>query len=150
VSRFSSGHGAHRALRWRDWGIAWLAAWLAPFGVGISAILLGPILLLPLLSGMLPDAGLDYLRLLSWVVATALFISPAFTWIGLLVLLLLSVPMLALGRFGWLSAIIAGAAAGLLATGLLGGMGAAIGPVFGAGAALVFRAVLKARRPELF
>jgi hypothetical protein len=86
----------------------------------------------------------------SYFLATALIISPAFTWIGLAVSLPAVLGLLARGWFGWLPALLTGGLAGAIAAALLGGAGSAVGPSLGILGAILFRSVLRARRPELF
>ena len=144
MSVLSSEPRAHRTLRLWDWGIAYMAAWLAPLALGLLMIVFHM-----LVSTALAGTGAPMFRMASYFLATALTISPAFTWIGLSLSVPIVLGLLMRGWFGWLPAILAGAASGTMATALMGGLGSAIGPAFGAGAGLVFWLTLHWRRPDL-
>lgn len=143
MSLLRSARGAHRRLDWRAWALAGLVAWLAPVAAGV---VLGG---LAGLAGRLlaPDAA-PGLELVLYISATALVISPAFAWIGLLILLPLLHALAAVGWLGWLPALAAGALAGELAATLLGGLGSLVGPMYGLVSATILRAVLVRLRPH--
>ena len=145
MSALWSSQRAPRALGARDWAAAILVTWLVPLVLSLPVIGIHQVLF-----HIVPDAAVPELRMFSYYLATALIISPAFSWIGLLFLVPVVVLLVARGWFGWLSALLAGALTGSLATAIMGGPGSVVGLIFGAGAGIILRAALQIRRPDLF
>jgi hypothetical protein len=114
---------------WRLLLLSVLVLWIAPIGVGLVGLLI-----FFLISTVSAEFGL-----LIWFSATALTFSPLFSWIGWLIALPPVALALRLGWFGWVEALLIGAAAGAVAGGLAE-IEAAL--PFGMGALLVLRAVL--------
>ena len=145
MSALRCAPGAHRALALRDWILGYSVAWLAPAGVGL--ILAGLYGVMALLT---PGPGWVALHFASYMLATALVISPAFSWIGLALSLPLVIWLMGRGRFGWLSALACGLLTGEVAAAIMGGLGSFVAGGFGMMAALTLWAVLWLRRPDLF
>lgn len=145
MSLITCRSGMHRKLHPSDWVLALLCAWLAPVAVG--ALVIGLHLLV---STAAAEASMPLVRMSSYFLATGLIISPAFTWIGLVMALPLLLGLQASGFFGLLPSIIVGAATGTVAAWLMGGVGSAVGPAFGIFGCLLFWIALRLRRGDLF
>ncbi len=148
MALFRSARRGDRLLTWRDWLAAYGAVWVLPVPLGLGMLILAVLWRWPFeaLGWAIPaDAPSAYIFGLGIV---AVFI-PGFSWLGLVVSVPLVWLVLRLGLGGWLSFALGGAAVGLLAAAMLGGM-AAFAPVgIGVLSALAFRQMLRWLRPAV-
>jgi hypothetical protein len=125
------------ASQWRprQFGIA-MPAELVPFLAWIAPAALGALLLLAALSatGHLPPAPerLDQLGISGSALPWTLVWSPIWSLPVVIAMLALRLALLLTGRFGWASALVAGAIAGTAAPLFLGTNFWLIGPLYGA------------------
>ncbi|GAB1478741.1 hypothetical protein MASR2M74_12910 [Paracoccaceae bacterium] len=114
---------------WQPLFLSVVALWLAPVLVGVAGLAM---------YGTIGKTWAEF-GLGVWFVANALAFSPLFSWVGWLIALPPVWAALRLGWFGWLGALVIGAAAGAIATEVVQTPAAL---AFGIGALLVLRAVL--------
>ena len=133
------------ATGWRVWAWAYLAAWAVPPAIGALLVAV----YLPV-AAVLPGDRAEGLLLGLYMGATALLISPAFSWIGLLLSVLPMLALAAAGWLGWVPALACGALSGWAAAALLGGIDSLTGPLYGLAAAAILRGTLQRLHPSMF
>lgn len=149
MAMLASARGGQRLLGWRDWLAALLVVWIAPALLGAGLVGLGMLFGGPEFREA-ADAGASQALIVLFLLGYVLLFSPVLSWIGLLIALPLVWMLLRFGLAGWLNMASMGAIAGLLAAGAVQGFHPLLPMVFGTLAALGFRAMLRARKPQAF
>ena len=149
MAMWRSRAGGNRDASWKDWAIASVTVWLAPVFLGVAVLALAYAISTAVgATGSSSEALHPVLAL--FLAGYVLVFSPMFSWAGLLVAIVPAWALLRLGLGGWASFLALGLVAGALAGGLFQGFSAAMGAGFGGLAALAFRRILSALKPEIF
>jgi hypothetical protein len=120
-------------------------AWLAPGALGAVLMIFQKIA-----TGSFPSSQFDQLGLFGGHFSATLLWSPLWGFPAVIAALPVLWILLACGWFGWASAFIGGAVAGVAVPVVLGPSYALIGPLYGAVCLWTVRALYKARYPTTF